>query len=126
LRQKCRGALEVLHDDDPRRRQLRQDLEDVFFVVQLFCYPGDYVAERPSLDRISETLDKFEEDILNVPIAKPRGRRAAVLAFGDPVAVPSDTGAKQAAGPLTRTLEQRVQSLLDGIVFPPGNHPRTS
>jgi len=39
-------------------------MDDLFFVIQLYSYPGDYVAERPVIERIAETLDKFEEDVL--------------------------------------------------------------
>ena len=44
-------------------------MEDLFFVIQLYSYPGDYVAEKPSIERIAETLDKFEEDVLRVRVS---------------------------------------------------------
>src|SRR4030095_5547183 len=46
------------------KSKLANDLDDLFFVIQLFSYPGDYVAEQPTIERIAETLDKVEEDVL--------------------------------------------------------------
>ena len=64
---RCAGAIEGLADeetDEETRAKLRADLEDLFLVVQLYSYPGDYVAEKPSIERMAETLDKLEEDVL--------------------------------------------------------------
>ena len=69
VRQQIITRLTELPADDPLRRQGEQDLEDVFLVVQLFSYPGDYVAQQPTVERLAETLDKFEEDILHVKTA---------------------------------------------------------
>jgi 1-acyl-sn-glycerol-3-phosphate acyltransferase len=93
--------------------QLKRDMEDLFLVIQLYSYPGDYVAENPSIDRIAETLDKFEEDVLRVTYPKPRGTRHATVTFGEPIPVPSERGARDAVAVLTNQLEQGVQSLLN-------------
>jgi 1-acyl-sn-glycerol-3-phosphate acyltransferase len=117
LRQRTLEELEGLSSDNLHRRQCEQDLDDLFFAIQLYCYPGDYVAERPSVDRIADTLDKFEEDVLGVPIAKPRAARGAVVSFGEPVMI-EPAAKKGAATELTALLERRVQELLDGIAVP--------
>ena len=59
------------------KSKLASDMDDLFFVIQLFSYPGDYVAERPTIERIAETLDKFEEDVLRADFPGIRGRRGA-------------------------------------------------
>lgn len=38
--------------------------DHLFLVAQAFSYPGGFVAERLSADRMAETLDKLEEDTL--------------------------------------------------------------
>src|SRR3712207_8394705 len=43
-------------------------------LVQLYSYPGDYLAERPTIERLAETVDKLEEDGLGYHMARPRGR----------------------------------------------------
>ena len=59
----------------------------MFLVVQLYSYPGDYVAESPTIERVAETLDKFEEDVLNRFSATVRGSRRSRVAFGEPILV---------------------------------------
>jgi hypothetical protein len=48
-------------------------LDEVHLVLQLYSYPGDYVASKPSPERMAETIEKFEEDVYD-DYAKPRGR----------------------------------------------------
>ena len=102
-----------LSDDD--QRQLQRDMEDLFFVIQLYSYPGDYVAEKPSIERIAETLDKFEEDVLRVRYPTPRGTRHATVRFGEPIPLSNEKASREATAALTTQLEQRVQGLLDEI-----------
>jgi hypothetical protein len=82
----------------------------------LFSYPGDYVAQQPSVERIAETLDKMEEDVLGFRTARIRGARKATIVFGEPIGVEGERGKKAAAAVLTRLLEERVQGLLDSSV----------
>ncbi len=102
---------EELPENSPDCHQCEEDLEDVFVVVKLFSYPGDYVAQQPSIERIAETLDKFEEDGLGAATAAIRGARKVAVTFGEPIPVASERG-KNAAAALTRLLEERVQALL--------------
>ena len=69
--------LEFLAGSDPARRRCEEELEDVFFVVQLYSYPGNYVAQKATVERMAETLDKFEEDVLGRSTATIRGTRRA-------------------------------------------------
>ncbi len=112
LRQQAIKRLDGLPQHDPRRVTCGQNLDDLFTVVQLFSYPGNYVAEKPTVERMAETLDKFEEDILGVSTATIRGVRKATVTFGEPIPVSADRN-KGAAATLTRTLEERVQAMLD-------------
>src|SRR5205823_4022882 len=73
-----RHLLEVWADeaaDPPARAQARRALDDIQLVLQLYSYPGDYVAESPSVERMAETVEKFEEDIDG--FARPKARRRA-------------------------------------------------
>jgi 1-acyl-sn-glycerol-3-phosphate acyltransferase len=111
--------LSELPEGDPGRKPLEHDLDDLFLVVQLYSYPGDYVSERPTIERMAETLDKFEEDVLGVFTASIRGRRRAIVAFGEPVEVQGDRKAKGEIPEVTRTLEAAVQEQLDRIQLAP-------
>ena len=100
---------------DEQRHQLREDLDDLFLCVQLYSYPGDYVAEEPTLERMAETLDKFEEDVLSQFSATVRGTRRATLLFGQPIAVERAASKKQSVSQITQLLEDAVQGLLDRL-----------
>jgi 1-acyl-sn-glycerol-3-phosphate acyltransferase len=115
LRQQILKGLPELPPEDPRRREADRDLDDLFAVVQLFSYPGDYLAERPTIERLAETMDKFEEDVFHVPTATPRAARRAVIAFGEPIPAEQQPRKKEGAAVLTDLLERRVQALLDEI-----------
>ena len=103
---------EELRSADERQRETAKDLDDLFFVVQLFSYPGDYVSERPTIERMAETVDKFEEDFLGAPSCSVRGKRRAQLSFGEPITV-YQAGKRDSARTVTQTLERRVQAMLD-------------
>ena len=113
-----RAVIKAIEQDgatDESVQKLSADMEDLFFVIQLFSYPGDYVAERPSIERIAETLDKFEEDVLKADYPGIRGTRKAVLRFGEPLTVPKERDAKNSVESWTDLVEGKVQGLLDEI-----------
>ena len=87
-------------------------------MVQLFSYPGDYVREEPSVERLAETLDKFEEDVLGKYSATVRSKRRVRVRFGDAVPVEPGRHRKTSVRELSDTLEHRVQALLDEIRDP--------
>jgi hypothetical protein len=101
--------------DRSEQQQFERDLEDLFFVMQLFSYPADYLSGQPSLERLAETLDKLEEDVLRVPTARKRGVRRAIVTFGEPVMVEASGSRSAVVRSVTRSLQTRVQELLDGI-----------
>lgn len=124
-RQKAIASIgEEMAEADRAAAQL--DLEDLYLVTQLFSYPGDYVAEKPNLYRMAETLDKFEEDILRQQTATIRGTRRATVTFGEPIA--TSRFGKRDGPQLTRLLEERVQAILDasGPTAPSGEPPVAS
>jgi 1-acyl-sn-glycerol-3-phosphate acyltransferase len=105
--------LESLKPDDPQHKQLNDDLDDLFLVVQCFSYPGDYVAERPSTERLAETLDKFEEDVLGRYAPSVRAARKVTAYVGEPIAVEAGRKRRGAARQLTDQLEAAVREMLD-------------
>lgn len=100
--------------ESDRFRQLQQDMEDVFFVMQCFSYPGDYLADDPSIERLAETVDKFEEDVFHVDVPTVHGRRRVQILFGEPMEAPSSRS-RNATEELTTSMQDAVQSLLDEI-----------
>jgi hypothetical protein len=113
LRQQVIEKRASLTAGDASVRKCDDELDDLYFVIQLFSYPGDYVAEKPTIERLAETLDKFEEDVLGRRTATIRGTRRAVVSFGEPIPVDGAARSRDAGPELTRRLEAAVQSLLD-------------
>ena len=120
LRRACLKALADPATTAEQKTTLRRELDDLHLVIQLFSYPGDYVRECPTVERLAEILTKFEQDALRVNQPAPRTPRKAVVRLGEPI----DVGARLAPGggrtpglasTLTAELEARIQSLLDQI-----------
>ncbi len=99
-------------------RDLRRDLNDAFVAIQIFSYPGDYLRDVPTVERIAETLMKFEQDVIGDEPA-PMAPRRAIVRFGPPIDVRAALAAhakpRLAAATITTDLESRIQSLLDSI-----------
>ncbi len=113
------GATKELPPLTPERqrylRALEADMDDVFFIMQLYSYPGDYLVGSPSVERLAETIDKFEEDILGLDLPTVRGKRKITIEFGEPIEVPAGRGGRGGVAELTKTMQQSVQSLVDGL-----------
>jgi len=118
LRRQVVERRDRLSPDDPRRRQSQDHLDDLFSVLQVFCYGADSRSGQADRERVAATLDHLEEDLLGVPVAAARAACAALLTFGPPVAVDPARARPGAAPALTRTIEERVQALLDGTLTP--------
>ena len=117
LRSRVIQSMEQENLDADTRIRLNEELDDLFLVVQLYSYPGDYVAEAPTIERMSETLDKFEEDVLDRFSATVRGSRRARVALGEPILVERSGDRKRATAELTERLEQGVQQLIDDLRY---------
>ena len=102
------------HSQQHTGESLANDMEDLFLVVQSFSYPGDYVQEKPSIERLAETLDKFEEDVLQRSTATIKAKRRALVQFGEPIEVVGDKKVKGQTTTLTAEVESSVQAMLDG------------
>lgn len=114
-RQHVIAQLEKLAEGDPDRPALIEDLDDLFLVIQAFSYADDYIRQRTSIERIAETLDKFEEDVLGAKTASIRGTRQAVVAFGEPIVFAVGDKRTMRPAELTQLLQDRVQAMLDEL-----------
>jgi 1-acyl-sn-glycerol-3-phosphate acyltransferase len=94
------------------RQQARAGLDDVQLVLQLYSYPGDYLSEKPSVERMAETVEKFEEDLYGA--SRPKGRRRARVRLGEPIDLKQLAAerARTAAHDVTARLEEAIQGLM--------------
>lgn len=63
LRMKIFPEMTVKGVDERERKRRWEQLERTYLAQQIDCYPDNYIAELPSIDRILETVEKFEEDL---------------------------------------------------------------
>lgn len=96
-----------------QRAQWDSDMDAMFLVTQLYSYPGDYLVENPTIERIAETLDKLEEDALGATYPTVHGRREVLVQFGDPIELPRGKDKRVTPAEITDQMESRVQSMLD-------------
>jgi hypothetical protein len=94
----------------------RAHLADIHLAQAASFYPGDYVASRPTAERILETLERFEED------TGDRGRALhpfeAVVQVGEALEVPTER-AGRGDDALAAQVQSRIQAMLDGLVGEP-------
>ncbi|MEX2186949.1 MAG: 1-acyl-sn-glycerol-3-phosphate acyltransferase [Pirellulales bacterium] len=100
--------------DVDERKRLDDDLERAFVAVQLYSYRPEYLDGTPSLERLAETIDKYEEDFLGVRSANIRGRKRSVIAFGEPLVL-DRAGSRDDVPRLGEELRRRVQALIDAL-----------
>ena len=115
LRQRVLTRQLRVDNESRQARQCQSDMEELFLAGQLCSYPGDYLSNNPSFERLAETLDKLEEDVLGVKTASRRGKRSAVVRFGEPIVVSDYDDLRTAAAGLTDAIQSRVQGMLDGF-----------
>lgn len=95
--------------------QWNADMDAMFFVTQLYSYPGDYLLEDPTIERIAETLDKLEEDALGATYPTVHGRREVLVRFGEPIDLPLGKEKRVTPAEITDQMESQVQAMLDDM-----------
>jgi 1-acyl-sn-glycerol-3-phosphate acyltransferase len=100
--------------DEAEKARRWRHLSDVFLAQAASCYPGDYIASRPTAERVLETLERFEEDITGrCRVHRPYH---AVVRVGEVVPVgPDRPGRGEAEDPLTTRIHACIQSMLDEL-----------
>lgn len=91
------------------------DLADIDLAVQLSSYPPHYVRSHPTAERLTETVERLEEDLTDK--TRLHGRWRAILQVGEPVVV--DASRQTHAACLSQKLEQAVQRMLHGAASSP-------
>ncbi len=100
--------------EQERKRRWRQ-LADVYLAQQISCYPPDYLAERPSVDRLLETVERIEEDMTDK--ARVHGRLKAIIEIGEPIEVSPQRDRSAEVDPLMGEIEQRLKEMLNKLAL---------
>jgi len=87
-----------------------RQLADLYLVQQLHCYPGDYF-EKPTPERILETVERYEEDLTD--LSRPHFPIRAVITVGDAIEVSATREKSQDADPVTSEVRSQMERLLE-------------
>jgi len=96
-------------DEAERARRWRQ-LEDTYLAQQIDCYPGDYITAHPSVDRMLETVEKFEEDLTEV--ARAHGPMRVVVVVDEAIEVTPERDRRATEDPLMAQVKARLETKL--------------
>lgn len=99
--------------DELEKQRRWKHLEDTYLAQQLECYPKDWVKEFPSVDRILETVERFEEDLTDK--ARIHGNLKAVMEVLDPIEVSTKRDRAAKEDPLMVQIRESLQGKLDQL-----------
>jgi 1-acyl-sn-glycerol-3-phosphate acyltransferase len=99
--------------DDAERRRRWDQLADMYLAQQLSYYPPDYLNEYPSVDRLLELIERFEEDLTDR--ATVHGGLTVVIEVGEAIEAGSERDRSAEIDPLMRQVEESLQGMLDRL-----------
>jgi 1-acyl-sn-glycerol-3-phosphate acyltransferase len=95
----------------PQERERRwEHLHSLYLAQQLSCYPPDYLTSRPSIDRLLETIERFEEDLTDK--ARVHGHLKVVIEVDEAVVVSPERDRKAPIDPLMVEIELRLNAII--------------
>jgi 1-acyl-sn-glycerol-3-phosphate acyltransferase len=100
--------------EQERQRRWAQ-LADIYLAQQVSSYPPDYLVTRPSIDRLLETVERFEEDLTDRVTV--HGSLKVIIRVGEAIEVSPQRDRQAAADPLMVQIEQRLQAMLDELAL---------
>ncbi len=105
--------------DDP----LTADLEAANLCARSVAFRDDYLIENPTPERMAETLNKLEREVLDKQIRSPLAKRRAIVRIAPPLDIREYLAKEKAGASLDEVIEAVVirlhdtlQSTLDTIV----------
>ena len=94
-----------------RDRRWRQ-LTDIYLSQQVSSYPPDYL-ERPTVERLLETVERYEEDLMDK--SRAHGKLKVIIQVGEAIEVTPERDRKADTDPLMTRLAQDLQGMLDEL-----------
>jgi 1-acyl-sn-glycerol-3-phosphate acyltransferase len=88
-------------------------LENIYLAQQVDSYPHDYLETLPTVDRILETVERFEEDITDE--ARVVGDLHVIIEVGEAIEVPDRRDRTAAIDPLMVAIRDSIQQMLDQL-----------
>jgi hypothetical protein len=94
-----------------KRKIYWQYFEDTYLAQQVFCYPDNYLRLPTTVNRVLETVERFEEDVSDR--APVHGKLKAVIEIGEAIPVDPKRDRSSETDPLMEQIRDRLQSRLD-------------
>jgi 1-acyl-sn-glycerol-3-phosphate acyltransferase len=91
------------------------DLRDTYVAHQMACFPLGYLNEYPSVDRVRETVERFEEDVTDTSsLIRPL---KCIIEVGPAIEVGTEKTARRGGDgdPLMQQVADQLQGLLTGL-----------
>ena len=99
--------------DEAERKRRWDHLADVYLAQQLSNYPPNYFSPEPTVERLLETVERFEEDLTDsVKVHRPIH---AAVEVGDAIEVPPGRDRGGESDSVMRIVRQRIESMLEGL-----------
>jgi 1-acyl-sn-glycerol-3-phosphate acyltransferase len=95
------------------RERFWQMIEDTYLAQQIDCYPENYLTEHPSIDRILETVEKFEEDLTDQ--ARVHGKLKVVIDIDPAIEVSAKRDKSVEGDPLIIAIQNRLDAKLSEL-----------
>jgi 1-acyl-sn-glycerol-3-phosphate acyltransferase len=103
-----RGGL----SEEERQRRWDQ-LADIYLCQQVASYPPDYLVALPSVDRLLETVERYEEDLTDR--VRVHGHLHVVIQVAAAIEVPAERDRQAVVDPLMTQIESVLQRMLDDL-----------
>jgi 1-acyl-sn-glycerol-3-phosphate acyltransferase len=106
---------EMIHgaiEPGERDRRWRQ-LADIYLSQQVYSYPPDYVTAEPSVDRLLETVERYEEDLTDR--VRVHGNLHVILEVGEAIEVDGRRERHALVDPLMNRIEVQLQGMLNQL-----------
>lgn len=113
LRMKIFPDLTTSELSDEQRQERWQMLEDTYLAQQIDCYPEKYLVEFQSVDRILETVDKFEEDLTHA--CRVHGSMKVILDVDKAIEVSTKRERSPDGDPLMNQIKERLEAKLASL-----------
>lgn len=98
--------------EEERNRRWDQ-LADIYLSQQVASYPPDYLSESPSIDRLLETVERYEEDLTDQ--CAVHGDLHAIIEVDEAIEVDPKRDRQAEGDPLMDLIADRLQAMLDRL-----------
>ena len=99
--------------DEAERARRWQQLADIYLAQQLSNYPPDYFLPEPTVEKLLETVERFEEDLTdNVRVHRPIH---TVIKVGDAIEVPPGRERGTQGDSLMAQVRHQLEAMLEEL-----------